>query len=328
MNKYLLVYFLFLVFTNVALNAETVCILPDIKKPRNLVVENGKAIITDDCSMIVVELQNCRKSNQVGRRGQGPGEYYSTPFLAVTDQKYYLAIGEKIGVYNKKLEKILEYNSLGSPMAGCALDDRTVRCNSENDEQNSKISYFIVLNDGKTKIHLADVVMPIADREKLIFEYPRIKCAKDKIFLYRPSSDFRMEIYNREGKLERVISKKMAAVHPGEVHRRRFMEVLIEISGIQKLRRYNRLSWLAKKKLPKVLPPLANFFVKDDVIYVRTHDVTDEKDRYFSMNLQGDILKSFWLPKVPLDACCFYRNRFYYIVDSEDGYCLMSEEIK
>lgn len=72
------------------------------------------------------------------------------------------------------------------------------------------------------------------------------------------------------------------------------------------------------RPLMEFVPAINNFWVIDDTIYVKTHDITDTKQKYIIMDLKGNIRKELFLPIVFKEILTFHNNTFYYLEDNEE----------
>ena len=83
------------------------------------------------------------------------------------------------------------------------------------------------------------------------------------------------------------------------------------------------------KQLRDFVPYINNFWVLDNIIYVKTFDITDAKEKYIIMNLKGKILKKIFFPKTYMELLTFNNNKFYYLYESEkyEGWVLHSLEL-
>ena len=120
----------------------------------------------------------------------------------------------------------------------------------------------------------------------------------------------------------------MEKIKSGEKHKRMRLEEILYFIGRKRFERF-RARGTFKKPLSKFIPCINNFWVIDDRIYVRTHDITDTEEKYIIMDLKGAILKTVFLPRTYREILTFNQNKFYYLKESEndDGWTLHSVDL-
>ena len=155
----------------------------------------------------------------------------------------------------------------------------------------------------------------------------RLRCFKDMVFIAQPGKGFYLEIFNQQAKKLRVINKKIAQIKSKPKHRKRFLDAVIDALGQRRINRLKRLTKFHLKPIPGYLPVIKNFWVADNKIYIKTNDITDEKDKYFILDLKGKILKTVWLPKAYLRRSIFFNNCYYYLVDTDEGWQLYCKKV-
>jgi len=305
--------------------AERICQYEELAKPRNLTVRDGRVYVPDQNSLFVYDLKTNQLLARLGKQGQGPRELSTTPFVAVTDARIYLFDGEKALVYANDFRYLKEFALKGFPSHGTALSEGMVISEDRGGENQGKHRYSLRREDGKM-VFLTEVTFPIM-RDYLISPYPIVKCWKDKVFVYRPAEQLIIEIYGQSGKLESAIRRKLDEVKSTELHRRKAIDKFIEVLGKMRYDRLNRRNRIELKSIPSTLPDLEDFSVVDGKLYLKTYDITPTKDKYLVLDLKGNLLATHWLPRVLYRSYSFWQNRFYYLVDAEDGFELHCKEL-
>ncbi|MCX6583479.1 MAG: hypothetical protein NT166_25170 [Candidatus Aminicenantes bacterium] len=133
----------------------------------------------------------------------------------------------------------------------------------------------------------------------------------------QPHKGFYIDVFDKEGKKLYQIEKEVKQIKSEEKHRQlRINEILFAVgrSRFEQARKRG----IFEKPLMEFVPAINNFWVTDDSIYVKTYDITDTKEKYVIMDLQGNIRKTVFLPIVYKEILTFHNNTFYYLEDNEE----------
>jgi hypothetical protein len=154
----------------------------------------------------------------------------------------------------------------------------------------------------------------------ILSSWPRCRSWNDKIFISQPHKGFYIEVFNKNGQKLYHIEKKVKKIKSEEKHRTMYKEEIRYFLGRSRFEKA-RARGIFKRPLREYIPPIKNFWVLDNRIYVKTYEMSGTKEKYIIMDEKGTILKTLFLPKTYLEILTFSKNKFYYLEESEDDEC-------
>lgn len=296
---------------------EIVANLPELEKPSEIRINNGCLFIADQQSVLVYDLKSFTQIKKLCKKGEGPGEFQRWPRIEFSRDKLVLSDNSKIILFSKNFEYLREIK-LGTvsnralPVGDSFVitDPRTI--------DNVQCLVFLLLDKNGRKIK--DIlVKPITAQYRKHFLTPiaRARSWKDRVFFAQPDKGFYIDVFDKQGKKLYKIEKEVKQIKAEEKHRQlRLDEVLFAVgrSRFEQARKRGAFD----RPLMEFVPAINNFWVTDDRIYVKTHDFTDTKEKYFIMDLEGNIQKTLYLPIVFKEILTFHNNTFYYLEDNEE----------
>ncbi len=135
-----------------------------------------------------------------------------------------------------------------------------------------------------------------------------------------PSKGFYIDVFDKAGKNLYRIEKNIPKIKSEPKHKQLLLEEFRFFLG-KRLFDKAKAKGAHKKPLREFLPDINNFWVDNNCIFVKTHDITPSKEKYILMDLKGNILKSIFLPKAYMEILTFYGNIFYYLEENEKDDC-------
>jgi hypothetical protein len=297
----------------------------DMVKPKTLVIDNGRLFIADQNSVFVYDLKSFQLIRRLGRKGEGPQEFAFTPAISITDDGIYLFGAGKTTVYDKKLNFLKEIKVKSINRTPIFIKDRLVIQDERIVDNKDRYVYSICdWAESKYREFITEPVPPRAAID-MISPFPLITGYRDRVYFSRPDKNLRIEVYDREGKKLYTIQKDLGVIKGREIHRKRQFEFICSMVSRRILPRVTRE--MKTRPMPKYLPSLSDFKVIDNRIYVKTYDMTENMDKYVILDLQGNIQKTIFLPKVFDRNYTFHDDHFYYLKDTDEDYVLCAEVI-
>lgn len=290
---------------------------PDMAKPIVLCMNGGNIYISDQYTIYVYDAGTLKLIKQLCDKGEGPQQFKGYPRIAFTNDRLILYDFYKIIIYSKEF-KLLQENNFGYTVGHVApLEENFILTIIKNTDNNEYYHHYTLLNDKLEKIKDVLIEPPMNYSKYLITPYPFCRSWKDKLFISKPQKDFCIEVFNKQGERLYRLDKKLDPVKFEEKHREAYLEELKYIAGNERFEKFKARGNF-KKPMTDYMPPINNFWVLDDKIYVKTYDITKTTEKYIIMDLKGNILKTLFLPKTKKDLLTFANDTFYYLEESED----------
>jgi hypothetical protein len=286
-------------------------------KPYEILIKDGHIFILDQYSAFIYDQKTFKLLVTLCRVGEGPKEIKTFPRIELSNDKIYISDNTKTILYNKDFQYLKEFN-MGKTVNRVVPVLENYIVISSQDIGKDSFTIFSLYNNNMEKIK--DLVIdPIPEDVStvLISPWPRCRNWKNNIFIAIPQKGFYIEVYNKNGILQYKIDKKIDTIKPSEKHRILVMEELLYFLGKN---RFEKVRDRGHFKIPirDPLPPINNFWVFDDRIYVKTYEITDTKEKFIIMDLKGNIIKTVFLPRTYKELLTFDKNRFYYLAESEE----------
>jgi hypothetical protein len=270
--------------------------LPGIINPESIAIDGEKAFITEKASVYIFSLKDFKLLNTFGRKGEGPSEFKVAPGipLKLYIQPDYLLIDSmgKISIFSKEGKFIKEkrtsfplsdYQPSGKLFVGTSIEFK--------DRVKYVVFYFYNENLEKKKEFFrleAPYQNPPAKFNPLTQDldyYTRY----DRIFIHEANEV--IHVFDSEGKEIFVLRFDFDKVHVSD-------ELKQEIYDYYKNHPSTKASFENFKKFmkfPEVLPPLRQFRVADNRIYVLPYWKEKGKNCFYIFDMSGKFIK-----KVPV----------------------------
>jgi hypothetical protein len=291
-------------------------------KPIELRIDGGNIYITDQYSVFVYDLKTFKLVKKLGNKGEGPQEFRSFPSITFMSDRFILNDIYKIIIYSKDFKLIREANLHITAESVIPFGDNIILEHIQpSDTYKDRIFTLYNSKLEKIKLLLIDPMAPGTSKD-LIFPWTFCRTWKDKLFIAQPQKGFYIDVFNKNGdklyKIEKIVEK----IKSGEKHRKLVMDEMLFSLGRRLFERAKDRD-VFKKPMTEFLPPIKNFWVVDDKIYVKTYDITDTTEKYIIMDLKGNIIKTIFLPITFKEILTFNQNKFYYLEDrDEEGWVL------
>jgi hypothetical protein len=285
----------------------------------------GRAYIVNGPEAVVhvYSLAEGKKLHNIGRKGEGPGEFRWISHITVRDGKVTLSGSDKIIVYDRNGRILKEtrvpyararITPLGGHYAGFAY---------ANIRQKSIRSLQILDSDFST---LKTLEEHITDRpyrgnngriNAYIFQdFFHYKLMDDTIVVGNTQKGFHFGIFDKKGNKIRSIDLKHKKIPVTEEDKTNFMKIFKKTVGTT---RYKRFQNTKNPLFPDHYPPYDYFDVSDQKIYVRLFPIVNNTQQLLVLDLKGNKLNQYTIPIHRVEAPFMIHNSHYcYLKENED----------
>lgn len=300
-----------------AVYPEVVATFPDMAKPLELRMDNGYVFISDQSSVFVYDEITYKLVRKLGKKGEGPEEFKTNVRIAFTADKLFVYDSKKVVVYSKDFKFVREMRLLAFSNRITPIGDNFV-LEGTKALDGKKFYVFSLYNEKLEKIKDIVSIPEAPDQAKyFINPWPKCRSLGDKVFIAQPHKGFYIDVFDKNGEKLYQIEKEIKPVKAGDVHRKSYMEEIKYFVG-RRLYERGKARGAFDRPLREFVPPITNIWVSGDRLYVKTYDITDTKEKYIILDMKGNILQPVFLPKAYLEIFTFNKNKFYYLMDSED----------
>jgi hypothetical protein len=306
-----------------------VATFPEMVKPIELKIDDSYIYISDQNSVFVYNKNNYALVKRLGKKGEGPGEYKSHARIGLTTHTLVIYDNRKIVEYSKALEYLREVSLPFTINRFFPVGNNFVI--EESKPINGKESYcFSLYNNNKEFLkYLVVDYNYLSTKKYMINSWSVARCRNNRIFISQPHKGFKFVVFSITGKKLYQIVKPSRNIKYEEKHQNLYFEKIRYFLGSKQVKRTRERA--RKIPAPEFVPDIKNFWVTDRRIYVKTHDIKEKTEKYIIMDLRGNILKEVFLPITFMEILTFYKNKFYFLQDSEDdrydGWVLHEMEI-
>ncbi len=318
MKKILLLCFICMCFSG-SLFAKRLATFPEMSKPIELRVDAEHIYVSRQSTLFIYTKNNFQLVKKLCQKGEGPEEFKSHMRITFNEDQLVLYDSSKIILYTRDFKLIRELNLPSRVDRIAPSGANFVLTHAARFIDNKKYKDFTLYNDRLEKM-TALVTEPVnPDSHKYLLP-PRSRCRSfgKRIFIAQPSKGFCIDVFDEEGKNLYRIEKKLPKIKSAEKHKKLLLEEYSFFLG-KRLYQKAKGKGALKKALREFLPDIHNFWVDNTCIFVKTHDITDSKEKYIVMDHKGTILKSIFLPKTYMEILAFYGNTFYYLEENEEN---------
>lgn len=327
-KKILVIVFVLIVesFSFAAWNAVS---LPDILRPKRMVVGHGNVYILDQSHEVsVYSLDTLKKIASFGKKGAGPGEFKFLPVMRIFPDYVFLGIVEKFAFFSPQGKMIKEQRMpregvlvpVGKQYAifyfGFEKDRSLYSLASIYDNQMKKVREFYRRKSPPPPM----MIMGSTARRgqiKILNDHFSIHSAYDKIFIAEAAQGFFIDVFDSQGKRLYTIDKKDLKKIPitSDVRQTLINQYLEDDPGMKKnWKEYTRFNDVI---IPDSFPPMKNVVIADEKIYVATYETREKFGGFVVLDLQGQVLQELFLPRS--DIYTFKDNTYYYLVENEEA---------
>ena len=139
-------------------------------------------------------------------------------------------------------------------------------------------------------------------------------CYSNLIYIADASKGFHIEIFDMYGNRVREIHKSYQKLKTKKSDIEKKFAYLNTIPSIRR----NPAAYLNRLKAPEYMPPMKDFYISDDHIYVKTSVYKNKKEEWVVLGLTGNEKRRIYLPETKYNQYCFRANKLYFLHENED----------
>lgn len=300
--------------------AEKLAALSEIMKPTAMSLDDDQIYITENITIYIYSLKDFKLKKKFGKPGEGPEEFKN--FVSVKPLKEHLLINSMGKVsYFKKDGTFIKELKVGAGMfsrvffpleqgfigRGMTMEDKVIYVT---------INFFDAdLNKGKELYRMKSPQQQGGKIELLtqIFSY---RTHENKIYV-AGKKGFIIDVLDHTGKPLFSIRQKYEPRQFTAADEKIFRKSL----KVQLKEQYEA----AKDRIvfPGCFPEIQNFFIADNLIYVSTWKIGNDKVEFFIFDLEGKLVKKLFIPilfQTPLRPypVGIKNGKLYQLIEKED----------
>ncbi|MEN8154543.1 MAG: hypothetical protein ABFR75_11035 [Acidobacteriota bacterium] len=284
------IFILIFNFVFIAFGSKAV-LMPGLNKPIYMIVDNGQIFIADFPHMYIYSAEDFKLKKKFGKKGEGPQEFMGYILFEVTPDRLVLDSQGKHSYYTRKGEFIKEvpfktggrYKVLGKNYAayGYYQEDRiffmavnVVDHNFKKIKEVYRYPDWYQEQGPKKGIHVID--------------YFRTRClTSGNRLVVRDMKDFKFYIYNENGEKVADISRdyeKLKVTERDKENYHNYIKIHPNFKQFYENQKGNI-------KFYKYFPPVRDFLLVKDRMYIFTYLKKEGKTEFFIYDLNGKFLK-------------------------------------
>jgi hypothetical protein len=301
----------------IPLYTEIVAQMPELAKPTAIRINNGYFFVIDGQSVVVYDLKTFKLVKKFCRQGEGPGELQRWPRIEFALDKPVISDSYKIILFSRDFEYLQEIKLETFSLCALPVGDGFVITEHKTVDKMEYYLYSLIDNKG---LNIKEILRDPQDsqmRNYFLTPITKARSWQDKVYIAQPHKGFYIDVFDKQGKKLYSIEKGLKKIKAEEKHRQLLMAEVLFAVGRSRFEQAKK-SGAFDRPLMEFVPAIDNFWVIDDLIYVKTHDITDTKQKYIIMDLKGNIRKELFLPIVYREILTFHNNTFYYLEDNEE----------
>ena len=308
---------------------EKITVLPELQKPNAVLADSTQLYIADGESVLIYSIKDLKLRKKFGRKGEGPEEFKVSPMgvkIRLFREQILVESVHRLSIFTKE-GRFIRQRELG--MGG--LDLRPME---------NKFVGVALVNDKNGKAH---VVFALYDKdlkkEKELSRYP-YQSYRDKVInpfdlrgysahvysnkIFIDDKMGNINVYDAGGTKIRTIKPRIKKTRVSKGQKERLLKQL-QIGLFRQL--YEQFK--SRIRFPDHSPPIRDFCVSDDSIYIITNTEKDGKSVMMVLSLEGKLQKKKLVPLLETDIIVpmFYNyytinnNKIYRLVDNPEENC-------
>lgn len=290
----LILLFIFLLSQGVPA-AEKVIPLNELVGPFMLIVDQKRIYIADGHTIKIFSRNDFVLQNTIGRRGEGPGEFKSSPDLYVHPDGLWVSSGDKVSLFSHsgKLMKEIKEKSRGDFYKPIGKGERFIGYKLKLTREDFYLTY--VLFDAELKaikeIHRGKWVIH-KNRKRDLFEQFFYEVVDDKIVFAHYSTDFAIDILDAKGKLLHSIRRHVKK----NPFTKKDKQAVFDYWGRHPSYRSDVEDLKRRTIFPKYYPAISTCRAANGKIYVITHLGQKGKSECLVYDMKGKFQKRIFIP--------------------------------
>ncbi|UCH96433.1 MAG: hypothetical protein JSV88_06170 [Candidatus Aminicenantes bacterium] len=313
------------VFLALSLFGERLTTFPQIYRPNLICVGENLVCISEGAAVFLFDLKDFSLIKKFGKIGEGPREF--NPFgdylrINLLKEKIMIESQGKLSFYSLKGDFIKEMRLLPKYRFLKLLEDRYVAKSGilSNDVYHNVAKILDAdFNELKTFYH--DEARYHQKKQVTNFSTAWYLDVSEKKCFIVGSTDFKIDVFNKNGDLLYTISPKYERVKVSQ----KFIDLWFEY--IKKRRGMEHYNYVKKKvRFPEFFPAIRDLIVDNGHVYVLTYQRKQGKNEFFIFDLEGKLVKKAWVPLkdkgfdgIFYFPYCIKNNYLYQLIENEDS---------
>jgi hypothetical protein len=298
--------------------SEKLAELAHIIKPETIAADGQFVYITDEEAIHQFSGEDMKYIRQIGRKGQGPGEFPGYPRIKLRPGTIVAASANKLLYFDTGGRLQRETRLSFKPFKGVVerIGANFVSQRFQAFDEKGNISIFVSLYDSNLsrQKELYRLSLPQPTKEMwLVAPRTRFCVYGEKIFIAEPAEGFVIEVFDSGGTRLYRIDKEYEKI--------RIPESLKQTKIAEAKRTAEKAGYweVVKNKIhfPAHFPAIESFAVTDEKIYVQTNKTGNQQVEFVILDLKGKTLKRTFLPDAD-DLFTIHNNRYYYLKENPD----------
>lgn len=330
MKKILFIFlFISLIFTLPGFSKRLV-VLPELADPTMVEISGDEIYILDDVIVHVYSLKDHRHLRKFGKKGEGPGEIFTTPDMPITMQlfdEYIILNSFNKMIYFSKSGRMIKEKRI--PFIAFQVipfgENYAVTKFNRSSDGTSKASVLLFdselkeikrlyENDLLNDLRKGKIAVPLVN----IF----IRCSDERVFVFDQQKEFVIEVFDLGGNNLSTIKMDYRKIKISEAYKKKTLDWL-KVQPAFKTVPENVKDMIY---FTEYLPVVRNSLVKDQKIFVQTYKTRDRLSEFFILDFIGKVNKQLFLPGAdrdqirpsPAATYAFQGNKYYYLVEDMD----------
>ena len=314
----------FLLFVSSLVFAGQVIPLPGLLKPQRIYIDQEQFFITEGATIYIYSLKDFKLEKKFGKRGEGPGEFRESgegikldfkPDSIVVISTGRFSYFTHDGRFIKEVRinpRRSEFHELGSGFLGRELLVEkngvifTVNLFDKNLKKGKEIYRFKHPFYPRSK-----PINPLFLRTSTYYVY------REKVFY--DDEDGNIHVLDSGGKELYSIRHRYEEVKVKDIHKKRYL--MFWRTDL----RAEHDAFKERLKFPAAFPPIRNFHILDNKIYVITSKEKDNQCKMVVFDLEGKLLKEVFVPLTDINM--LIPDRFnYYTIHKDKLYILRDNQ--
>ena len=296
-------------------NPKKIATFSEIGKAYRLLINKKHVFINDNNFLYAYSLDTFKLIKKLNKIGEGPGEFKNSPLVVFSNDKIILQSLGKIAILDKSFNYIQEIRTFVMGQA-VPIGKNFIIEGFVSNIKEYKPSYIMVDKKFKKIKDIIFISKEYVDNKHVLFLFTQhhTRVWRNKLFISQPYKGIYIDVFDKNGNYLYNIDKKVKKIKVEKKHIQLREDELLSIMG-KKFGLYKRAK-MKEKNMQKYVPDMNDFWVIGDSIYVKTHDIKNETEKYIIMDLKGNIVKIVFLPIVIMDMFTFHDDKFYYLKDN------------
>lgn len=315
--------FCFLMLTASFINAAKLASFPEVLKPIQIAIDDSAIYIADQNQVMVYSLENYKLLRTIGGKGEGPGEFLTSPKIKIQKDDILLYSFTKFSRFTKSGKLLTEKKITGSILGDIySINDTYIIQSMTYNDRGQQVEEINIVDKDleKRKTLYLCTKKPRNLNDKRIIQLINppffVQCKANKIFLADGKKGFSIEILDSTGKTQKVVNIPFTKVKiPEEYKQMREEDFLKAYSGAQKEKVLKTIHF----EYPIYFPAIRDIITDSDKIYIRTYGKMDKQDEYVILDMNGNFLEKVFLPEMQSEKFTIYKRRLYFLKDNESA---------